>query len=205
MRLAVKRLGPELDYLPDGETGVRRNWVIGMIEGFRTHPDLRLVKDGDWSDYDKTPRFALQPGHRLYGAALNLGIAAAARAAMSEFDTLRAELADGEHPGPRFLVGIPGDVDLALFTFGPSGPVRHLRPFTEALAATMHQVRALFGVRFVAGFAHEDQDEVTQFRIRELIEGAVGRPVDVSTSCGLGRRQPGAALAAMDRIKLLLD
>ena len=35
MRLAVKRLGPELDYLPDGETGMRRNWVLGMIEGFR--------------------------------------------------------------------------------------------------------------------------------------------------------------------------
>jgi hypothetical protein len=325
MRLAVKRLGPELDYLPDGETGVRRNWILGMIEGFRTHPDLRLVKDGDWSDYDKTPRFALQPGHRLYGAALDLGIAAAARAAMSEFDTLRAELADDEHPGPRFLVGIPGDVDLAMFTFGPSGPVRHLRPFTEALAATMYQVRALFGddvlfqievpaetvvltrapsalrpplagflarriaalaqgaprgsqfglhlclgdmnhralgrlpdasplvllanavtsrwpsgrplryvhaplaaaadpppasqafyrplaglklghgVRFVAGFAHEDQDEATQLRIREMIEDAVGRPVDVSASCGLGRRQPDAARAAMDRIRLLLD
>ncbi len=108
MRLAVSRLGPDLGYLPDGETGVRRNWVIGMIEGFRSHPDLRLVKDGDWSDYDKTPRFALQPGHRLYGAALDLGIAAAARAAMSEFDTLRAGLADetrsraalpGRHPG----------------------------------------------------------------------------------------------------------
>jgi hypothetical protein len=38
-----------------------------------------------------------------------------------------------------------------------------------------------------------------------MIEGAVGRPVDVSASCGLGRRQPDAALAAMDRIKLLLD
>jgi hypothetical protein len=36
MRLAVKRLGPELDYLPDGETGIRRNWILGMIEGFRT-------------------------------------------------------------------------------------------------------------------------------------------------------------------------
>jgi len=44
-------------------------------------------------------------------------------------------LADGAHPGPRFLVGIPGDVDLAMFTFGPSGPVRHRRPFTETLAA----------------------------------------------------------------------
>jgi hypothetical protein len=325
MRLAVQRLGPDLGYLPDGETGVRRNWVIGMIEGFRSHPDLRLVKDGDWSDYDKTPRFALQPGHRLYGAALDLGITAAARAAMSEFDTQRAMLADSSHPGPGFLVGIPGDVDLALFTFGPSGPVRHLRPFTEALASTMHQTRALFGddvlfqlevpvesvmlarapsglrpavarllarriaalaqgapagsqfglhlclgdmnhralgrlpdasplvllansvasrwpagrplryvhaplaaaddpppashafyrplaglklvhgVRFVAGFAHEDQDAAVQFRIREMIEGAVGHPVDVSTSCGLGRREPAAALAAMDRIKLLLD
>ena len=33
MRLAVKRLGPELDYLPDGETGIRRNWILGVIEG----------------------------------------------------------------------------------------------------------------------------------------------------------------------------
>jgi hypothetical protein len=47
--------------------------------------------------------------------------------------------------GPRFLVGIPGDLDLALFTFGPSGPVRHCRPFTEALAATMYQIRRMFG------------------------------------------------------------
>ena len=325
MRLAVERLGPELDYLPDGETGDRRNWIISMIEALRAHPDFRVVKDGDWSDYDKTPRFALRPGHRLYGAALDLGIAAAARAAMHEFDTLRAEMAPRSPAGPRFLVGIPGDLDLAMFTFGPSGPVRHLRPFTEALAATMYQVRRMFGndvvfqievpvesvllarapsalrpalagllarritalaqgapegsrfglhlclgdmnhralgrlpdasplvllanavaarwpdgrhlhyvhaplaaadspppgsqafyrplaglklgpdVRFIAGFAHEDQNPDAQFRIRQMIEDAVGHPVDVSTSCGLGRRQPDAALAAMDRIKLLLS
>ena len=57
MRLAVERLGPELDYLPDGETGARRTWVISMIEALRVHPDFRVVKDGDWSDYDKTPRW----------------------------------------------------------------------------------------------------------------------------------------------------
>jgi hypothetical protein len=167
---------------------------------------------------------------------------------MAEFDTLRAGLADETDPGPRFLADIPGDVNLAIFTFGPSGPVRHLRPFTEALAATMHQTRALFGDdalfqigvsvdrwcwrrrrpgcgrrwparraaaalrarpagrrrRPAAGFAHEDQDAAVQFRIRAMIEDTVGHPVDVSTSCGLGRREPGAALAAMDRIKLLL-
>ena len=55
----------------------------------------------------------------------------------------------------------------------------------------------------MAGFAHQDQDAAVQFRIREMIEGAAGRPVDVSTH-NLGRRQPDAALAAMDRIRLLL-
>jgi hypothetical protein len=324
MRLAVDRLGPDLDYLPDGETGERQNWVLPMIEGFRQHPDLRLVRDGDWSDYDKLPRFALRRGHRLYGAALDLGIVAAARSASPEFAAVREEMTQA--PGaPRFQVGIPGDIDLAMFTFGPSGPVRHLRPFTEALAITMHQVwdllgddvlfqieipaelvllarapaqvrpalagllarritalaqgapeGARFGVhlclgdmnhrafghmqdaapvvllanalaarwparrpleyvhaplaaaddpptedaafyqplgglrlgastRFVAGFAHEDQDADTQFRIRQVIEDAVGHPVGISNSCGLGRRQPDAALAAMDRIKLLLS
>jgi hypothetical protein len=63
MRLAVERLGPDLDYLPDGETGERRNWLISMIDGLHGHPDLRLVREGDWSDYGKTPRFALRPGH----------------------------------------------------------------------------------------------------------------------------------------------
>jgi hypothetical protein len=233
---------------------------------------------------------------------------------MAEFDTIRAAMADG---GPRFQVGIPGDVDLAMFTFGPIGPVRYLRPFTEALAATMHHTYKLFGddalfqievpveqvvlarapsrlrpllagllARRIAalaqgapegarfgvhlclgdmnhralgqlsdaaplvllanavaerwpdrrplqylhaplaaadnppaevpgfyrpltglklGFAHEDQDAATQFRIRDMIETAVGHPVGISTSCGLGRREPAAAAAAMDRIKLLLS
>jgi hypothetical protein len=325
MRLAVERLGQDLDALPDGETGERRNWVISMIERFRDHPDLRLAKQGDWSDYDKTPRFALRPGHRLYGAALDLGISAAARAAMPEFYTLRATMDQTSQGRPRFQIGIPGDLDLALFTFGPSGPVRHLRPFTEALAIVMHQTSKLYGddvlfqievpvelvllarapsrlrpalagllarriaalaqgapegarfgihlclgdmnhqalgrisdasplvllanavvnrwpaqrpleyvhaplaaadnppseqgafyaplaelelgpqVRFIAGFAHEDQDVATQFWIRDMIEGAVGHPVDISTSCGLGRRELDAALAAMDRIKVLIS
>ncbi len=321
MRVTMEQLGPELDYLPDGETGDRRNWVISMIEGFRGHPDLRLTKEGDWSDYDKLPRFAVRPGHRLYGAAIDLGITEAARGALPAF---RAAQQAGR-PDLLFQVGIPGDIDLALFTFGPSGPLRRLRPFTEALATVMHQVhhqyagdvlfqvevpveqvlvgrapaaarpalarllarrvaalalgapagarfgvhlclgdmnhRALGqvtdasplvllasaiaarwpagrslryvhaplaaaddppstspafyapladleldpGVRFVAGFAHEDQDALTQFRVRQMIEDAIGYPVDVSTSCGLGRRTPAAARAAMGRIKLLLS
>ena len=115
--------------------------------------------------------------------------------------------------------------------------MRHVRPFTEALAATMYQIHLCLGdmnhralgrlpdasplvllanavaarcttctprspprttgreafyrplaglklgpdIRFIAGFAHEDQDAAAQFRIRQMIEDAVGHPVDVST------------------------
>jgi hypothetical protein len=135
MALAVEHLGGDLDFLPDGETGSRRNWIIGMIESLRDHPALELVRDGDWSDYDDTPRFRVKRGQRL--DELDLGIVAAAREALP----VHARLAGGA----GFQVGIPGDVDLAMFVFGPTGPVRHLRPFTEALAATMRQIHDLIG------------------------------------------------------------
>ena len=323
MSLAVEKLGQDLDYLPDGETGARRNWVISMIESFREHPDLQLTKPGDWSDYDKTPRFSIRKGRRLYGAAIDLGIDTAAAESFPTFREVTEGLS-GTGQRPSFQVGIPGDIDLSMFTLGPSGPVRHRRPFTEALATSMHQVRARIGAdvvfqielpvelvliaraprvarsglaramardvaslalgapvgsqfgvhlclgdmnhralgrmadtspivtlanaivaawprsqrlkfvhvplaaaddppsgepsfyqpltslelgsaRFVAGYAHEEQPIDDQLRIRDLIENAVGHPTDVSTSCGLGRRETVAAAAAMDRIKALID
>src|SRR5712691_1909163 len=141
MQLAAGKLGRALKCLPDGETGDRRNWVLNISESFRDHPDVRLVKDGGWTSYDDMPRFGVRPGHRLYAAALDLGIAKAAADARAEFEALRPQLADGA----SFQVGIPGDLDLALFTFGPTGPVRYRRPFTEALGAAMHEVHGQFG------------------------------------------------------------
>jgi len=40
MHLAVTHLGSRLRSLPDGETGHRHNWIIHIIEGMRSHPDL---------------------------------------------------------------------------------------------------------------------------------------------------------------------
>jgi hypothetical protein len=57
--------------------------------------------------------------------------------------------------------------------------------------------------RFVAGFAHEDQDVEEQRQIRTMIDRLVGREVDDSTSCGLGRRTRPAAAAALERIAAL--
>ena len=317
MSQALDRLGPLLHSLPDGETGERRNWIISIIEALRAHPDLELVSDGDWSDYDKIPRFRVRKGHTLYGASLDFGHVAAAEASLPVFDQLRDKAG---LPGLVYQVGTPGDVDMAMFTLGPSRALRYRRAFTEATLTEVRRVNALAdgqvvfqievpaelvllakaprraqpalakllggqiaalaagaaqgtrfgihlclgdmnhkafgrmadatplvlltnaivkawpagrplefvhapfaaaddppplddafyaplaqlelpsGVRFIAGIAHEDQPLADQRRVRATVDRASGRTVDISTSCGLGRRDPAAALAALDRI-----
>jgi hypothetical protein len=39
-------------------------------------------------------------------------------------------------------VGIPGDFDMALFTFGLTGPFLHRRPFTDATVREIEQIHA---------------------------------------------------------------
>lgn len=320
MHLAVTHLGSRLRSLPDGETGHRHNWIIHIIEGMRSHPDLELKKDGDWSDYDKTPVFRVRRGHTLRAESLDFGHVTTFEDSWPAFMRVREEQQD---PALAFQAGVPGDFDMALFTLGPVGAFRHRAAFRQA---TLREIReifrrggkdvvfqieipaelafvarmpaplrplmarflgrgvarlarlapagARFGIhlclgdmnhralasmpdtspvvllanaiakawpagrslefvhapfaaaqkvprtdpawyapltrlrlprttRFAAGFVHEDQDLEEQRELRGLIERNVGREVDVSTSCGLGRRTRPAAMAALERTAVL--
>jgi len=139
---ALEILGPCLRSVPDGETGVRRNWIIPIIDGLRTHPDLELRKPGDWSDYDKTPQFRVRKGRRLYGASLDFGHVEAVRESFPQFE--RAREAAGR-PDVVFQEGVPGDLDLAMFTLGPVGALRHRRAFTEGTLAEIRDVKSITG------------------------------------------------------------
>jgi hypothetical protein len=131
MEQAVGTLGDDLRTLPDGETGPRFHWIIHIIEALRTHPDLELKRDGDWSDYDRTPVFRERKGHRLTADTLDLGYARAFEESRPAFE---------RHGGGRaFQAGIPGDLDMALFVLGPLGALRRRRPFTDA---TVREIRA---------------------------------------------------------------
>ena len=114
MRLAMDKLGPLLRTLPDGETGERRNWIIHLIESLRSQPDLELVKDGDWSDYDRVPRLRIRRGHRLYGATLDFGHVAAVEGSLPIFEQVRA---DSGRTDLAFQIGVPGDFDMAMWLF----------------------------------------------------------------------------------------
>ncbi len=142
MRLAMDKLGPLLRTLPDGETGERRNWIIHVIESLRSQPDLELAKDGDWSDYDRVPRLRIRRGHRLYGATLDFGHVAAVEGSLPIFKQVRA---DSDRTDLAFQIGVPGDFDMAMFTLGPVGALRHRRPFTEATLHEIRRVHALLG------------------------------------------------------------
>lgn len=135
--LGLSKLGGRLHSMPDGETGERRNWIIHIIEALRAHPDFELAKEGDWSDYDRTPRFRLGKGKRLSADALDLGYAAAFRA---NYQTLKALREEHGLPDIAYQVGIPGDLDLALFIFGPGGILTKRRPITEA---TVREITAI--------------------------------------------------------------
>ena len=142
MSSALGILGSRLRSLPDGETGERRNWIISIIEGLRSHPDLEVRKPGDWSAYDKTPQLRVRKGRRLYGASLDFGHVAAVRESHPAF--LEARAAAGRQD-LGFQEGVPGDFDLAMFTLGPLGALRNRRPFTEATLTEIRAITALCG------------------------------------------------------------
>ncbi len=142
MSTALGILGPYLRTLPDGETGARRNWITSIVDGLQTHPALTMRKPGDWSDYDKVPVLRIRKGHRLYGATLDFGHAAAVRESFPQFEQARFAAAE---PRLQFQQGVPGDFDLAMFTLGPAGALRHRTPFTEATLREINEVAAVTG------------------------------------------------------------
>lgn len=72
-------------------------------------------------------------------------------------------------------------------------------PEDPAWYAPLADLALPHATRLVAGFVHEDPTLQAQQQLLDLIEGLVGGEVDIATSCGLGRRDPEAALATMRR------
>ena len=78
----------------------------------------------------------------MYGANLDFGHVDAVRASHPVFEQVRAAAG---RPEIAFQEGVPGDLDLAMFTLGPTGALRHRRPFTEATITEIRGVGAITG------------------------------------------------------------
>jgi hypothetical protein len=104
-RAAAGALGGPLKRIPDGETGVRSNWIGWQFHVMAANPQLELVPP-DAPEQTARPRFRLRadadPSQLTFG---NLGYADAAIASYATFAALQRA---GEIPnGVRFLVSLP--------------------------------------------------------------------------------------------------
>ncbi|GLY82430.1 hypothetical protein [Actinoallomurus iriomotensis] len=142
MRSMLDWAGPHVRSITDGEVGDRYHWIVNLINGFSEHPDLVLVRKGDWTSFDDTPKYRVRRGHTLTADALDLRHDTDALAALPAFRKLRAERGRDDL---SFQVGIPGDLDLSLFTFGPAGAFQHRAVFREVLGREMRRVHAEAG------------------------------------------------------------
>ncbi len=115
MEQALERLGPHLDRLSDGETGDRHLWVTPAMEKFRANPDVEIVRDGDWSDYDNVATWRVRDGVKLNPDNIRLHYALAFENSFPSFKVLRERFG---RPDLRFQVGLPAPIDLALYSFG---------------------------------------------------------------------------------------
>ncbi|WP_219464506.1 hypothetical protein [Nonomuraea rhizosphaerae] len=142
MTIMAEVAGPHLTSLPDGEVGPRRQWITHILDALRVHPDVELRKDGDWSGYDTRPVFRVKRGHPLTAASLHLGHAAAAAESYEIFHMVREQYSLN---GLSFQVGIPGDLDLALFAFGPASAMTRRRAFRDALTREIKEIAGWAG------------------------------------------------------------
>lgn len=170
LELAVDLVGDRLGgRVPDGETGDRSNWINRLIESLRSHPDLRLKRDGAWTSYTDTPAFAVKKGHRF--DTVTLDYLENFEKSWPEFESVRRELGRQDL---TFQVGIPGPIDVAFAAFGfhPVHGLRHARPFEEATIEEVSRIHARAGDDVI--FQLEIPIEV-ELAIRTRFLGAVGR------------------------------
>lgn len=156
------------DWLPDGETGVRSNWIGRLVENLRNHPDLEVFKDGDWSDYESTPGFRVKAGHRF--ESVELDYFEHFEESWPEFQRVRGELGRADL---AFQIGIPGPIDVAFAAFGfnPVAGFRRSGPFEDATISEIERIHAVAGNEIVYQLEIPIEVEVTT-RIPAVVRGA---------------------------------
>jgi hypothetical protein len=115
METALTHLAPHLDRMTDGETGDRHLWITPAIDTFRVNPDVEMIHDGEWTDYDDTALWKVKDGVTMNPDNIGLRYALAFQGSYPAFQALRRRF---DRDDLRFQVGIPAPIDVAIYTFG---------------------------------------------------------------------------------------
>jgi hypothetical protein len=184
---AAEILGERLRRIPDGETGVRTNWIGWQLGVFATHPQLEAVPAAP-DDYSARPRFRARAGVTADDIAFaRLGYADAARASYATFARLKQ--AGAIPAGCRFQVSLPT----------PLAPiVAFVAPEAQAVVEPAYERRLLAELDEICAAIPHDQlaiqwDVAVEFALLEGVWPALFADVEggiVERLVQIGRRVP---------------
>ncbi|HEY0239248.1 MAG TPA: hypothetical protein VGC37_11405 [Friedmanniella sp.] len=92
-----------------------------------------------------------------------------------------------------------------LYVHAPLAAADKPAPVRPGYYAPLRDLDLSVGTDFVAGFVHERQDLTDQVGIRDLVDGLIGRPVQIAAACGLGRRSRDDAERNLEQTALLAE
>ncbi|MEU2032914.1 hypothetical protein [Nocardia amamiensis] len=117
---AARRIGTRLKRIPDGETGVRDNWVVWQLPKMQANPDLETVPPPS-PEYGPSERVQPKPG--VDAASIDFGPLGYAETALGSWQVFRQLREDGAIPeGTRFQVCLPTPIAvIGAFVAGPQG------------------------------------------------------------------------------------
>lgn len=137
------RLGKHVKRIPDGETGIRDNWVVWQLPKMQAHPDLETVPPPS-PEYGPSERVQPKPG--VDAASIDFGPLGYAEAAMESWQVFQQLRADGTIPaGIRFQVSLPTPIAvIGAFVAGPQGELerRYEASLLDELAAIVAAIPA---------------------------------------------------------------
>jgi len=143
-RTLARRFNGALARLPDGETGVRIDWLQFQEEALAATEALHPVNaEADYrnatAQRKQRVQFALKPGFSMEAAALPaLGYAASAQQAYASFRTLRAE---GVIPhGCRFMVALPSPYNVISWAIADASRAAVEPAYEEKLLRELDQI-----------------------------------------------------------------
>ncbi len=175
-RTASTILGDDIKRIPDGETGVRTNWIGWQIAVFARNPALEPVPDID-KEYGQLVQYRLRSDRSAQDITFdNLGYADVAIASYQTFARLKQEGAIA--PATRFLVCLPT----------PLAPISgFVAPAAQAAVEPAYEARMLAEMEQICAAIPHDQlaiqwDTAVEFA---LWEGVVWKTHFVDTHQGI--------------------
>jgi len=191
METALTHLAPHLDRMTDGETGDRQLWITAPVDSFRVNPDVELVQDGRWTDYEDTARFRVRDGVTMNPENIGLRYALSFQGSFPAFKALRERF---DRCDVRFQVGIPSPLDLALYAFGDvvfaeasivdactAATTREIGKVAELAGDdVVFQIETVVGLMAVAQAADPEQEEMAAHMADKVLDVVRGSPENTS-------------------------